>query len=41
MSTRFEGDLDLRGFLGLARDVGNDYHEIRVVFEIEDDLTPA
>ena len=37
--TRFEGDLDLRGFLGLSREVRNGYQAIRVVFEIEGDLT--
>jgi uncharacterized OsmC-like protein len=37
--TRFEGDLDLRGFLGIAPEVRNGYQCIRVVFEIEGDLT--
>lgn len=39
--TRFEGDLDLRGFLGLAPEVRNGYSAIRVVFDIEGDLTAA
>lgn len=37
--TRFEGDLDLRGFLGLSEEVRNGYQAIRVVFEIDGDLT--
>lgn len=36
--TRFEGDLDLRGFLGLSKEVRNGYRSIRVVFEIEGDM---
>jgi uncharacterized OsmC-like protein len=39
--TRFEGDLDLRGFLGLSKEVRNGYREIRTIFEIEGDLTEA
>jgi uncharacterized OsmC-like protein len=39
--TRFEGSLDLRGFLGLSREVRNGYREIRVVFDIEGDLSQA
>jgi uncharacterized OsmC-like protein len=39
--TRFEGDLDLRGFLGIAPEVRNGYKEIRVVFEIEGDFSEA
>lgn len=38
--TRFEGSLDLRGFLGLSKDVRNGYQSIRAIFEIEGDLTP-
>ena len=37
--TRFVGDLDLRGFLGLEPSVRNGYREIRVAFEIDGDLT--
>ncbi|MEX0645306.1 MAG: OsmC family protein [Parvularculaceae bacterium] len=37
--TRFEGDLDLRGFLGLSPTVRKGYRNIRVVFDIEGDLT--
>lgn len=39
--TRFEGELDLRGFLGLSREVRNGYQAIRALFEIEGDLTEA
>lgn len=39
--TRFEGDLDLRGFLGISPEVRNGYQGIRVVFDIEGNLTPA
>jgi uncharacterized OsmC-like protein len=37
--TRFEGDLDLRGFLGLSEAVRNGYQAIRVVFEIDGDMS--
>jgi uncharacterized OsmC-like protein len=36
---RFEGDLDLRGFLGTSKEVRNGYQGIRVVFDIDGDLT--
>lgn len=39
--SRFEGDLDLRGFLGLSDDVRKGYSGVRVVFEIDGDLTDA
>lgn len=37
--TRFEGDLDLRGFLGLSEEVRKGYEAIRVVFEIDGDMS--
>lgn len=37
--TRFEGDLDLRGFLGLSDEVRNGYESIRVVFDINADAS--
>jgi uncharacterized OsmC-like protein len=37
--SRFEGDIDLRGFLGISDKVRNGYSGIRVVFEIEGDLS--
>ncbi|MCP5433596.1 MAG: OsmC family protein [Alphaproteobacteria bacterium] len=39
--TTFEGDIDLRGFLGLSKDVRKGYQGIRVVFDIEGDMTAA
>lgn len=39
--TRLEGDLDLRGFLGLSQEVRRGYQGVRVVFEIDGDLTVA
>jgi len=35
VATRLEGDLDLRGFLGLSDDVPKGYSQIRVNMEIE------
>ncbi len=40
VETEFEGDLDMRGFLGISDEVRNGYEEIRVRFKIEgEDLT--
>lgn len=39
IKTRFEGDLDLRGFLGMSQDVRNGYSGIRAYFEIDGDMT--
>lgn len=39
--TRFEGDLDLRGFLGLTDKVRRGYRNIRAIFDIEGDLSAA
>lgn len=39
VTSRFEGDLDLRGFLGLSKQVRNGYSAIRVTFSIDGDLT--
>lgn len=41
VSSRYEGDLDLRGFLGLSEDVPVGYQAIRVYFTIDADITPA
>ena len=38
VSTRFEGDLDLRGFLGMSDEVKRGYKAIRVVFDIDADV---
>jgi uncharacterized OsmC-like protein len=37
VSTRFEGDLDLRGFLGLDKSVRRGFQAIRVKFDIDAD----
>jgi uncharacterized OsmC-like protein len=39
--TRFAGDLDLRGFLGMADEVRNGYSQIRVAFEIDAEMSEA
>jgi uncharacterized OsmC-like protein len=39
VESRLEGDLDLRGFLGLSDDVPVGYEEIRVYFTIDADLS--
>ena len=39
--TRFEGDLDLRGFLGLSPEARNGYSAIRVVFDIAGAMSEA
>ncbi len=41
VTTAFEGDLDLRGFLGLAKDVRRGFETIRVVFDIDADCDAA
>jgi uncharacterized OsmC-like protein len=39
VESRSEGDLDLRGFLGISPDVKVEYQNIRVFFKIDDDLS--
>lgn len=39
--TRFDGDIDVRGLLGITKACRNGYREIRVTFDIEGDLTLA
>ena len=39
METSFEGDLDLRGFLGLPGRTRNGYEEIRVKVRVKADAT--
>lgn len=39
VESRLEGDLDLRGFLGLAEDVPVGYQEIRVSFKVEAEIS--
>jgi len=40
VESRLEGDLDLRGFLGLSADVRNGYEGVRVTFRIKSDASP-
>jgi uncharacterized OsmC-like protein len=39
VESRYEGDLDLRGFLGLSENVDVGYKNIRVYFKIDGDLS--
>lgn len=39
VESQLEGDLDLRGFLGLSKDVPVGYEEIRVLFKIDADIS--
>ena len=39
MESRYEGDLDLRGFLGISKDVPVAYQKINVYFKIDADLS--
>jgi uncharacterized OsmC-like protein len=41
VATRFEGDLDLRGFLGISKEVRRGFHDIRVVLDIDADCDEA
>ena len=41
IATRLEGDIDLRGFLGLSNDVRRGFENIRVVFDIDADCDEA
>ncbi len=41
IESRFEGDLDVQGFLGLNDNVRNGYQQIRVTFDIRGDLSEA
>jgi len=38
VESRLEGDIDLRGFLGLSEDVPRGYKEIRMYFKIDADV---
>jgi uncharacterized OsmC-like protein len=40
VESRVEGDIDLRGILGLSKDVRNGYQGVTVSFEIDGDATP-
>jgi len=39
VQSRYEGDLDLRGFLGMSEDVPVGYQNIRVYFKIDSDVS--
>ncbi len=39
VKSRLEGDLDLRGFLGLSEDVPVGYRQIRMYFTIDADIS--
>ena len=41
VESRYEGDIDLRGFLGLSPEVKVGFEEIRVYFKIEADISEA
>lgn len=41
VESHLEGDLDLRGFLGLSADVRKGYREIRVRMRVQSDAAPA
>ncbi len=41
VSSRYEGDLDLQGFLGLSDKVPVGYQQIRVFFKVEADISEA
>jgi uncharacterized OsmC-like protein len=40
VESKVEGDIDLRGILGLAKDVRNGYKRIRIAFTIDGDASP-
>jgi len=39
VESRYEGQLDLRGFLGISEQVRNGYEQIRVVFKVKGEAT--
>jgi len=41
VESRYEGDLDLRGFLGISEEVPVGYRNIRLYFKIDADVTEA
>ncbi len=40
VESKLEGDIDLRGFLGISEDVSPGYKEIRMNFQIDSDASP-
>jgi uncharacterized OsmC-like protein len=41
VESRYEGNIDLRGFLGLSEDVPVGYQKIRVLFKVDGDIPEA
>jgi len=41
VEAKIEGDIDLRGLLGLSKEVRNGYQGIKIAFEIDGDASPA
>jgi uncharacterized OsmC-like protein len=41
VESRLEGDIDLRGFLGISKDVRKGYQGIRMFFKIDADVPEA
>jgi len=39
VESRYEGDIDLRGFLGISEDVPFGYQNIKVYFKIDADVS--
>jgi uncharacterized OsmC-like protein len=39
VTSKVEGDIDLRGLLGISKEVRNGYQDIRIAFEIDGDAT--
>jgi uncharacterized OsmC-like protein len=39
VESRYEGDIDLRGFLGISEEVPVGYQDIRVYFKIDEDIS--
>lgn len=40
VESRIEGDMDVRGALGLSKDVRNGFQQLRVVFSVKGDASP-
>lgn len=41
VQSKLEGDLDLRGFLGISQDVRKGYRAVRVTMKVRSDASPA
>ena len=40
VSSELEGDIDVRGFMGLTDDVRKGYHDVRVKMRVQSDASP-